>query len=539
MKKFCILLVVYLFISLISAFASDIPTNVKIKKYSGNGNYGIVDLDTGKLITPYKYDKLERVGDDFVKRKVFKYGSWDVATNDNRLLLEDCNSVAVKKIDESKPLTLKNSIIYGHNKENSKSLQIMVPEPIEQNLSEKIVNKNNEIFSLKFSKYPKSDLIIIKNKSKYGVITLEGNVLRIIPPQFDKIYFPDMNSAIFRRLGVSYSQNKYFIAQKNKKWNFYQKTGEQVYRDFDYITALESDLFETFEFNNNSINFTYKKIKNPLTDKYIVLDKKSKKAEIVDSNFVVLARIPDNYLISENFQSIEERILDNNSKSFIKFNNFPIKGSIITVNKQGKKGLLLPDNNKIPEMYTDFCFADSNSLIYRLLGITYDDIERIIAKKKDKWGIIDRNNKTIVDFVYDTVDIMPANISYNIDEHINTKDKNYEKRLKESYIDINFEKIEYPDKEMIFVSKNNNAGVIDKNGNVIIPFQQIKSAKDLYKDLSISGKNLRKWEKEMDKMSKIENIKDNLTYTKARAYDFVMAPFLSIWMIFLVIMTAE
>ena len=105
-----------------------------------------------------------------------------------------------------------------------------------------------------------------------------------------------------------------------------------------------------------------------------------------------------------------------------------------------------------------------------------------IAKKNDKWGVIDKNNRIVISFEYDTI-YKPGIGGGVFDEHgfaIIMKEG------KEGLIDKNnriklpcvFEIVSVVYSDGYFSARGNNGkyGIVDKNGQTIIPFMYEKAS---------------------------------------------------------------
>ena len=440
-------------------FKTEIPSNIKIKKQ--DGKWGVLNADDNSVLIPFKYEKIKKLGVDTVKVK--ENGKWGVLTFNNKLVMKnEFEKVYIWGINKKSPKDIIHSIYFGKKNGN---LYATTPGRSSKDVFEKAFNKNNELSWIKFFNYPKEGIVVLQKSDKYGFLMTKGSDSWIILPKYDDFYVQDEGTSVFQQFSISYSNPDYIIVKKDGKWGILNMDGTvSVDFQYDQIVMLEAAIDEEIEKIGNNIVLTYKSITFP-QENYMIAKKDGityiidKKGKVYAQHKTVKNEITFNDTSSKNF--LNEIYKENNSKAFVKFQNYPERGMYITKNKNGKQGLVIADAEKnyiIPEEYDEFKFQDSNTGIFKQLGISFSDENSILAKKKGKWGLIDKNNNVIEDFQYDKVITLASK-----PKAVATFDENG--------VNIKYESMDFPGSNLILVKKDKKYGVIDRKGNVIIPLR--------------------------------------------------------------------
>lgn len=435
-----------------------IPKNIKIFKQ--DGKCGVLNRDNNQVLIPASYDKIKKLGSDTVK--VEKDKKWGVLTNNNKLVMApNYKKVDFIDISEKKYADIIHSIYLG---DNGNSWYATTPGRQPEDFFRKTFKFNNNVTWLKFYNYPTYGILPYKLGTKYGLIICNGDYAGIIKPVFDEFYFQDSASAIYQQFNISYSNPDAIVAKKAGKWGIIDRYGNSVV-DFKYDNIVMADAVvkEKLKTVGDTMELTFKNMIFPQDDKLLVQEKGIEKVidkkgnEILSSGKKAEAISIPSFDDTNFLKNIYE---DNNKKSFIKFINYSPSG--IYKYKKGRKfGLVISEKGKnyiIPSEYDDFYFQDSNLAIYKRLGISYSNPDLIIAKKNGKWGVINKQNNKVVDFIYDWVIMQNA----TVDEKINVNKRN---------VTFDYKNITFPQSDLIIVGKNDKYGVINRTGNILIPLK--------------------------------------------------------------------
>lgn len=435
-----------------------IPKNIKI--FKEDDKYGVLNRDNNEVLIPASYDKIKKLGSDTVK--VEKDKKWGVLTNNNKLVMApDYKKVDFIDISEKKYADIIHSIYLG---DNGNSWYATTPGRQPEDFFRKTFKFNNNVTWLKFYNYPTHGILPYKLGTKYGLIICNGDYAGIIKPVFDEFYFQDSASAIYQQFNISYSNPDAIVAKKAGKWGIIDKYGNSVV-DFKYDNIVMADAVvkEKLKTVGDTIELTFKDMIFPQDDKLLVQEKGVEKVidkkgnEILSSGKKAEAISIPSFDDTNFLKNIYE---DNNKKSFIKFINYSPNG-IYKYKKGGKFGLVVSENGKnyiIPSEYDDFYFQDANLAIYKRLGISYSNPDLIIAKQNGKWGVINKQNKKVVDFVYDWVIMQNALVDEKIS--VNKND-----------VTFDYKSISFPQSDLIIVGKNDKYGVINRTGHILIPLK--------------------------------------------------------------------
>lgn len=460
MKKIFTVLLLLIFIVQSSSLAYAADAFKIIKQ---NGKYGIVNND-GNVILPYEYDSIKKITPN--SYRIQNANSYGVALNTGEVILPvKYSAVKVFKIKNDNFAEYndsKHSIFFAKEKN---SWLAYTPTRQADEFFRRTYNYNNKVSWVKFYNYPTKGILQYKVLGKYGLVISTDDEVRIIEPKFDEFYFQDKNSAIFKQFNISFTNPDAILAKKNGKWGVINRFGaEKVAFTYDSVLMSDAIVHEDVEFDNDKIAFTFKDIELPIED--TVLAKRNNHSLVFNKMTGKIIMTPPyrkSTIIADSYSSgyfLQNTYAKNNKTEFIKFFDYPLEG--IRKFKEGKKyGLLIRKNGEnfiIPAEYQDFNFQDSHSAMYQKLGISYSNPDLILAKKDGKWGIIDKNNKIVDDFKYQSVLTLNAITREDI-----CVDRNA--------ISIRYRGSEFPSPELVLVSQNDKFGVIKRDGSVIIPLR--------------------------------------------------------------------
>lgn len=263
-----------------------------------------------------------------------------------------------------------------------------------------------------------------------------------------------------------------------------------------------SPVFAKVEFKNIKGTQLQRTEKNSL---YGLVEKDSKKIILpIQYNKIKKVKIENNEFIlaeKENLISIysmtgyyndflEKYYQSNNQLQNVKFKNYPKQGVIKF--KQGNKfGLIYVEKDILhitKPIYQKIIFPDENSLIARMMNITYAPLDNIIAytiftPQKNQYVFttaenILNDNKFKTGYAF----LNPAKIK----EELN---------FKENQLTVNYKNISYPNYNNYLILRNNKIGVYDIKKNSIIiekhlpitattPNFEINSLDDIYNSIN-------------------------------------------------------
>jgi len=339
------------------------------------------------------------------------------------------------------------------------------------------------------------DLKIVKKDGFYCVVD-KTTLNNVVPCEYKKI----------KKLGLDSLKAK----TKNNRWKILTINNEEIFdREFDKVKISKIDNKKDFTLENTIFYGIYKKNSS-----------KNNLIYIKSYNYS-----PENFL--------EEYFNQNNKISKINFNNYPKIGTII-LNKDNKFGYLSAQKDYfiyLPPKFENIYIPDNETSVFKLLGISYSDIEDIKVFDKYYWYNIKPDGKThkkiayltklASPFVKQDIKIEEDKIILNF-KGINNSYKNISltafpdkkenyfgvgqiKSDLKNYITVSKDKIEISDNKKvytilkkdyddfyfqdsntiiynvknisfsnpnrIFAKKNGLWGIIDKNQNVIADFQ--------------------------------------------------------------------
>lgn len=105
---------------------------------------------------------------------------------------------------------------------------IVSDSSLSDNFLQNAYQKNNKTEFIKFSDYPLDGIKKFKDGSKYGLMIRKNGEDFTIPAEYQDFYFQDSHSAIYQKLGISYSNPDLIIAKKDGKWGIIDKDNKIV-----------------------------------------------------------------------------------------------------------------------------------------------------------------------------------------------------------------------------------------------------------------------------------------------------------------------
>ena len=394
----------------INTIASNIPYEKSVLKYKQNGLYGIIDFD-GKEITDSIYDSISSIDYKEGCLKVELEGKYGV--------------INIKGTEILKPeydLVLAD----GYYDEESKYenagfiLRIKTDDGYRFGYADKkgkiilepLYNEVNRITELE----GKDIYLITSNNGRYGLLK---NGKEILKNEYTEISF--------------YLSNNLLIVEKDKTKGIVNLEGDNIIPiDYDdiimggkYINAQKGDELVIFDSNGNNINTDIISL-NEVTDNYSIVIDKDNNYNIVDKNGTKKLK---------------------NIYTYIEY----YKDDKFIVSKEGKAGIIDGEGNVI-------------------IDLKYSSIQKVEGTNALQAVDSETNRTDIID--------EELNVNEGITGAFLTKKDNYIKMYSETnmkYYSLSGKEVEYkdiyPNNQMYADNKDGKWGLIDKNGNIIVPYE--------------------------------------------------------------------
>jgi hypothetical protein len=406
---------------LVNHIIPDAPNS--INRLDGK-HLGVIDK-TGKFVLPIIYEYIELIGDEFL---VKKDGLMGIVNTQSEIILPLIYETAAVKQDGSVVFSKNGKVKKVYNGEKKKLSTINDYDWIDENRLDDNINPSS------------SDLIMVVKNGKYGLVNRNFEV--VVAPIFHYLSYAQPNGLIR-------------VCDGNK-WGFLDKKGMIV------IPIEYDDAIEFYEGRS--------------------LVKKGDSSFCIDINGRLTSGCVERYAKWEFTEG----------GSYTQY----IKGRRI-VSRPPFKGVT-DDEGKliIPIMYAHIIGMESNTSKYRWSKLYYK------ASIGNRWGVMDKNGKVMIPFVYDEVyDFMGGMELYMVRKNnlYGLFDKKFNEMLPCVYEGIDFvtfkgkywfrkkEKWGLMDKDQkviiepqydshgwmkngkIQVTKNKKNGIIDTLGQIIIP----------------------------------------------------------------------
>ena len=107
------------------------------------------------------------------------------------------------KYERVRKIKADNKVAYAG--ENVAFISLYSPDGLYDNFMQTYYSQNNKLQNIKFENYPDEAVIRYKQSGKYGIIYVQGNIIHITKPVFEKVEFPDDNSIAGKMLNVSFA----------------------------------------------------------------------------------------------------------------------------------------------------------------------------------------------------------------------------------------------------------------------------------------------------------------------------------------------
>lgn len=394
----------------ISTIASNIPYEKSVLKYKENGLYGIIDLD-GKEITDSIYDSISSIDYKEGCLKVEVEGKYGIINIKGTEIVKPEYDLVLADGYYDEESKYKNAGFVLRIKTDD-GYRFGYADKKGKIILEPLYNEVNRITELE----GEDIYLITSNNGRYGLLK---NGKEILKNEYTEISF--------------YLSNNLLIVEKDKTKGVVNLEGDNIVPiDYDdiimggkYINAQKGDELVIFDSNGNNIDTDIISL-NEVTDKYsIVIDK--------DNNY--------NIVDNEGNKKLE------NIYTYIEY----YKDDKFIVSREGKAGIIDGEGN-------------------RLIELKYSSIQKIEGT----------NALQAVDSETNRTDIIDEELNINeglIGAFLSKKD-NYIKMYSETdmkYYNLSGKEVEYkdicPNNQMYADSKDGKWGLIDKNGNIIVPYE--------------------------------------------------------------------
>ena len=300
---------------------------------------------------------------------------------------------------------------------------VLISVKIKNNI--KISKRNYFIESIETSEFK---YFITNENSHVGVIDCNGN--QIIEPIYDNIIIPNPTKDVFACI---YNYNSFYKTYEVKIIN---SNNEELFTNYERV--------EPILINNIESNLPYEKnvLKIKLNNKYGLID--------LDGNVIVDA-------IYDELDSLKYR----EGEFIVKTNN---KYGVIN----NKGYIMVPFKYDLIE--GDKYYSETNN---------YKNSGYIVGLKKDDavnflYGYVNKLGKEIIDVQYQEINrFTDIEDEKNVYLSVRINDEYLLFRNNKKLVDVEYNKIEYDKGTRLFkvINIENNVGVIDLKGNLVIPVQ--------------------------------------------------------------------
>ena len=173
--------------------------------------------------------------------------------------------------------------------ENAAFISLYSPDGLYDNFMSTYYSQNNKLQNMKFENYPSDGIIRYKKDNKYGIIYVNGSLIHITKPIFEKVEFPDENSFASKILNISFAPLDKIILYfhypliKNKGEYIY-KTAYDLFNNSGtyakgYVFLPSALIDEKINVKNNNLYVTYNNISFTAND-FIFEYERNKKFQI-------------------------------------------------------------------------------------------------------------------------------------------------------------------------------------------------------------------------------------------------------------------
>jgi len=249
-----------------------------------------IDIKDGNIYITYKSKSSK-----YTNLKLSHYSVLDILVFYRDELIEDAN----KSIAGNDVLCRKN---------NKKEIRKVLNKITSKNTLDELYKKYNKVGFLKFYNYPKEGMLLTSFGRKKGLIIFQKEGNKVIPKQYEDFYFQDMNSLIYRTLGITYSNNEAILAKKDGKWGIINKNNE-IISDFQYDKIVQANAKEnailSHKMYGRNVDIHLNSIEFPKKD-YIIVEK-GNLAGVINSKGENLVPLKERF----NKQQLENLLSDN------------------------------------------------------------------------------------------------------------------------------------------------------------------------------------------------------------------------------------
>lgn len=472
----------------------EVVSEINYMVFMDNSKYGVINKN-GDILVESKYDEIQ-IPNPSKPLFICKY---DYDTEKNQYKIKVLN-------DKSEQILYQYVIVEAIELESGISeipYEKSVLKFMENNkyglidFNGKVIAKPNydEIKSFDYNE----GLLLVRKDGKYGIINING--VTVVKEEYDKI-----ESDGYYEEGETKYKKSGFIVGKNDKYGYINRKAEKLldekYDQIDrienpdngddvYLVSFENGKAGFYKNKEKVINHDYEDIGYDKNNKCLILQKDGKQGLADFSGNIQIDIKYDNiyisgkYINAQNSDNID--IYDYSTKQKISYEN------VVGINQTSASKYSIAITNDDKFRILDNEKDELKDRKYEYLEYISDDY--FVTYKNKKFGIINANGDKVVDYKYDSMQIIPNTnmvqaVMFNKnyidiikDDKVVYSMKNAEIWLKDNYVIMN------SDSERVYIDFEGNVientklfenqlyayenqsgkwGFINKNGDIIV-----------------------------------------------------------------------
>ncbi len=331
---------------------------------------------------------------------------------------------------------------------------------------------------------------ILMENNKFGVINTKGE--NVIDPSYDEVVIPNPEKDIF----ICYTENtsKIVNSSNEQKFSEYEKVEpirlQNVVSDLMYeksrLTYTKDGKMGLMDFDGNKITENkYESIESLPYQEGKLLVKQNGKVGLININGYEIIKCEydkidvDGYYQEDGGYSYGGYIVTNTTEEGYRYGYINYNGDLIIEPECNELSRVV----EIEDKYNSYLVLAKNGRfgVYKnkdevikceYQSIMYEeDNDIFVIEKSGKFGVVSKDNKEILPMEYSQIDITGICIYATSDEGVKVFDKTGKQLdIEENVSILNTENEKY-NIELVSSESEVNYGVVDKDGNEIIPMK--------------------------------------------------------------------